>query len=51
MEKGKGFALSENSLQKTLAQEFTDLQIWTASKDGDYKPLAKSFIKVGERFL
>ncbi|MBL4671026.1 MAG: M48 family metalloprotease [Arenicella sp.] len=48
---GKGFALSEDSLQKALAEELADFSLWIIPKSGDYKPLAKSIIKAGEQVI
>ena len=48
---GKGFALSEDSLQKALAEELAEFSIWVIPKAGDYKPLAKQIIKAGERVV
>ncbi|MEM7357646.1 MAG: M48 family metallopeptidase [Pseudomonadota bacterium] len=48
---GKGFALSDDSLQKALAEEFSDFPVWIIPKSGVYKPLAKRIIKVGDRVV
>lgn len=48
---GKGFALSEDSLQQALAAEFSEFSIWVIPKAGDYKPLAKQIIKAGDQVV
>jgi len=48
---GKGFALSEDSLQKVLSEELADFSLWIIPKAGDYKPLAKQIIKAGEQVI
>jgi len=48
---GKGFSLSAKSLQTTLAEEFEKHDLWIIPKSGDYKPLAKSIIKIGDRVV
>ncbi len=48
---GKGFALSEDSLQQTLAEEMSEFSLWIIPKSGDYKPLAKQIIDAGEQII
>lgn len=48
---GKGFALSDSSLQKTLSEELADFSVWVIPKAGDYKSLAKRIIKIGEQVV
>jgi len=48
---GKGFALSEDSLQQALAEEMSEFSLWIIPKSGDYKPLAKEIIAAGEQII
>jgi len=48
---GKGFALSEDSLQEALAEEMSEFSLWIIPKSGDYKPLAKQIISAGEQII
>ena len=48
---GKGFVLSESSLQESIAEDLNGFSIWIIPKSGDFKPLAKKIIKAGERII
>lgn len=48
---GKGFALSEDSLQQSLAEELSEFSLWVIPKAGDYKPLAKQIIAAGDQVV
>ena len=48
---GKGFALSDSSLQQALAEEMSEFSLWIIPKSGDYKPLAKNIITAGEQVI
>ena len=48
---GKGFALSDSSLQQALAEEMSEFSLWIIPKSGDYKPLAKKIITAGEQVI
>ena len=49
--KAKGFSFSEVNLQKKLAEEFSDLDIWVIPFNGDFKPLAQAIKNAGERVV
>ena len=43
--------IRDRSLKKSLEDELSDFSLWVIPKSGDYKPLAKRIISVGDRVI